>query len=184
MSLKESNQFELETVAPSFALPDVVSQKTVSLDDLTGAKGTVIMFICNHCPYVIHVNKQLVQLANDYLPKGINFLAISSNDAKRYPQDGPAMMEKAAVQLKYPFPYLYDESQEVAMAYAAACTPDFYIFDQHNKAVYHGQLDSSRPGNRIPVTGEDMRTALDNMLDGLPPLEIQKPSSGCSIKWK
>ena len=184
MSLKESNQFALGTSAPAFVLPDVVSKKKLNLDDLKGEKGTVIMFICNHCPYVVHVNQQLVRLAYDYSSKGIGFAAISSNDAERYPQDGPTMMEKAALQLKYPFPYLYDESQEVATAYAAACTPDFYLFDDTNKAVYHGQLDSSRPGNGVPVTGKDMRNALDNLLDGSPPLETQKRSSGCSIKWK
>jgi thiol-disulfide isomerase/thioredoxin len=144
----------------------------------------VVFFICNHCPFVIHVNEGLVKLANDYADKGIGFAAISSNDVATYPEDSPERMQKVAQQLGYPFPYLYDESQEVAQAYDAACTPDFYVFDADLKSIYHGQLDSSRPGNGIPVTGEDMRQALDALLNGKAPLEQQKPSIGCGIKWR
>ena len=184
MALTESNTFENGTFAPEFALPDVVSGKTVTLQELKGAKGTVVMFICNHCPFVIHVNQQLVALANTYLTQGISFIAISSNDVENYPQDSPELMQHLAANLKYPFPYLYDETQEVAKAYNAACTPDFYVFDANLKATYHGQLDGSRPGNDIPVTGEDLRQAINAVLNNESPLENQKPSIGCGIKWK
>ena len=184
MALTESNSFENGTLAPEFSLQDVVTNKTINLQQLKGEKGTVIMFICNHCPFVVHVNTQLVKMANDYLDKGIGFVAISSNDAKSYPQDKPELMKQVAVNLKYPFPYLYDETQEVARAYAAACTPDFYVFNADLKATYHGQLDNSRPGNGVPVTGEDLREAIDMLLNNKEPIENQKPSIGCNIKWK
>ena len=142
------------------------------------------MFICNHCPFVKHVQTGLVKLANDYLPKGISFVAISSNDVKNYPDDSPERMKEVAKQFGYPFPYLYDESQDIARAYGAACTPDFYIFDKDLKCVYRGQMDDSRPSNDIPVTGKDIRAALDAILAGKSVSEDQKPSIGCNIKWK
>lgn len=170
--------------APDFVLPDTVSGQELSLQQLKGNVATVIMFICNHCPFVKHVNPQLVQMANDYAGKGIQFVAISSNDAAGYPEDGPEQMKQVAAQLQYPFPYLYDATQDVAKAYEAACTPDFFIFDKNLQLVYRGQLDSSRPGNDIPVTGEDIRTALDHLLKGEPVQENQRPSLGCNIKWR
>ena len=184
MALTPSNMLPLGTLAPDFNLIDTKDDQIKSLDDLKGARGTLVMFICNHCPFVIHVNQQLVQLANDYSPKGINCVAISSNDVVNYPQDGPDKMKVHAKTNHYPFPYLYDETQDVAKAYDAACTPDFFLFDQDLKLVYAGQLDGSRPGNDIPVTGEDLRAAMDALLgqDTINP--NQKPSMGCNIKWK
>lgn len=184
MALTESNMFPLGATAPSFTLPDVVSNQEVSLEALKSDVATVIMFICNHCPYVKHVQKQLVQLANDYLPKGVAFIAISSNDAVQYPEDGPENMKKVAEEFQYPFPYLYDETQKVAKDYQAACTPDFYIFDGKLSCVYRGQLDDSRPGNGLPVTGSYIRAALDSILNNEPIQVQQKPSIGCNIKWK
>jgi peroxiredoxin len=184
MALTESNMFPLGNKAPSFTLPDVVSGKTVTLDELKSDFATVIMFICNHCPYVKHVQHELVRLANDYIPKGVSFIAINSNDAEQYPDDSPKRMKEVAKELGYPFPYLFDETQEVARAYQAACTPDFYIFDRELRCVYRGQLDDSRPGNGIPVTGESIRSALDSLLAGEPVSVKQKPSIGCNIKWK
>lgn len=142
------------------------------------------MFICNHCPFVKHVNDELVKLANDYGNKGIGFVAISSNDAENYPEDSPGNMKKVAAQLKYPFPYLYDETQQVAMLYNAACTPDFFIYDENLQLVYRGQLDDSRPGNEIPVTGNDIRLALDCIIGNQPVSADQRPGIGCNIKWK
>ena len=174
----------LGTEAPKFNLFDTVSGKTLSLDSLRGKQGTVVMFICNHCPFVVHVNEELVSIANEYSNKGIAFVAVSSNDAKNYPQDAPDKMTLHARENNYPFPYLYDESQAVAKAYDAACTPDLYLFDHNLKLVYRGQLDSSRPGNGIPVTGEDLRYALDCLLLGKENIKNQRPSIGCNIKWK
>lgn len=179
-----SNMLALGTKAPDFNLPDTVSGKTLNLDDLKSDKATVVMFICNHCPYVIHINNQLVKLTKEYQLKGVSFIAISSNDVANYPQDGPDKMKIHAKDEDYPFPYLYDESQEVAKAYDAACTPDFYVFDKNMELVYRGQMDGSRPGSGIPVTGEDLREALDAVLSGQPALSLQKPSMGCNIKWK
>jgi len=170
--------------APDFTLPDTVSGKTLSLQAIMGNTATVIMFLCNHCPFVKHVNAQLVQLGNDYKNKGISFIAISSNDVAGYPQDGPEQMKLVAEQLQYPFPYLYDQTQEVAKAYEAACTPDFFIFDAGLSLVYRGQLDDSRPGNEKPVTGADIRNALDQLVAGKPVPTDQKPSIGCNIKWR
>lgn len=184
MARTPSNMLALNTNAPSFSLPDTVSNRTYNLEDLKGKKATVIMFICNHCPFVIHVNPQLVKLANEYQQKGINFIAISSNDVENYPQDSPEKMKLHAKENNYPFPYLYDETQEIAKAYNAACTPDFYIFNQELKLVYRGQLDDSRPGNNISVTGNDIRKALNNILNNTPISWQQKPSIGCNIKWK
>ncbi|MEM6644674.1 MAG: thioredoxin family protein [Bacteroidota bacterium] len=184
MAVTPSTYVEIGSAAPPFTLPDTVSGEHLSLEALRGANGTVVMFICNHCPFVLHVNDELIRLANDYSARGIGFVAISSNDAVAYPQDGPKRMKTHAERLGYPFPYLYDESQAVAKAYDAACTPDFYVFDGALKLVYHGQLDDSRPGNRKPVTGRDMRAALDACLAGTAYAEPQKPSMGCNIKWK
>lgn len=179
-----SNMLALGTVAPEFKLPDTVSGQVKSLQELKSDKATVVMFICNHCPFVKHVNEQLVALANDYQPQGVAFVAISSNDVENYPEDHPDKMKEYALELGYPFPYLYDESQGVAKAYKAACTPDFYIFDGDLKLVYRGQLDDSRPKSDIPVTGIDIRTALDDLLAGKPVSVEQRPSLGCNIKWK
>ncbi len=185
MAAVPSNMLPLGTEAPGFKLYDTVSGEFKSFEDVKGPKGTVVMFICNHCPYVKHVNEELVRVAGDYMPKGIGFVAISSNDITRYPDDAPGKMKETAEKLGYPFPYLYDETQETARAYQAACTPDFFVFDAGNKLVYRGQLDDSRPGNDIPVTGKDLRRALDLLLEGKSiPEEEQKPSIGCSIKWK
>lgn len=184
MALVGSNQFEISKTAPDFELINTVNDKMMSLSALKGEKGTAIFFICNHCPFVVHINRGLVQMANDYLSKGIAFIAISSNDAKYYPQDGPQQMKRLAEQLNYPFPYLYDETQEVAKAYNASCTPDLYLFDSDLKAVYHGQLDDSRPRNGIPVTGKDFRNAMDHLITGETNPQDQHPSIGCSIKWK
>ncbi|ACF14403.1 alkyl hydroperoxide reductase/ Thiol specific antioxidant/ Mal allergen [Chloroherpeton thalassium ATCC 35110] len=184
MAATPSNMIPLGTHAPDFALIDTVSEKTLSLADVKSGIATVIMFICNHCPYVKHINGELVRLANDYRVKGVSFVAISSNDVDNYPEDAPKKMKEAAEALGYPFPYLYDESQAVAKAYDAACTPDFYIFDRNLALVYRGQLDDSRPQTEIPVTGKDIRAALDAMLVGKPVSEKQIPSIGCNIKWK
>jgi peroxiredoxin len=179
-----SSMVSLGTQAPQFILPDSVSSKNLSLNDVKGTVATVVMFICNHCPFVKHVNDELVKLANDYKNIGTGFVAISSNDAEHYPDDAPHLMKKVAHQLKYPFPYLYDETQEVAKAFSAACTPDFFIYDKNLKLVYRGQLDDSRPGNEIPVTGKDIRHALDCLINNQPLPEMQRPSIGCNIKWK
>jgi len=180
----ESNMMPLGTKAPYFNLPDKISGEMKSLMELKSDQATVIMFICNHCPFVKHVQKELVKLANDYIPKGISFVAINSNDVEAYPDDSPERMREVAKQLGYPFPYLYDESQDIGRAYGAACTPDFYIFDKDLKCVYRGQMDDSRPSNDIPVTGKDIRAALDAVLAGKPVNEEQKPGIGCNIKWK
>lgn len=184
MAATETIRISLGYKAPDFTLFDTVSDKELSLNDLKGEKATVVMFICNHCPYVKHVNKQLVSLANDYLPKGIAFIAISSNDIANYPQDAPDLMKETAKEENYLFPYLYDETQEVAKAYHAACTPDFSIFDKNLLCVYRGQLDDSRPKNDSISDGKDIRAALDNILAGKPVNENQFPSMGCNIKWK
>jgi len=183
MAATPSKMVPLGSTAPDFTLPDAVSGKKMSLKQLKSDKATVIMFICNHCPYVQHVNHELVKLANDYIPKGVSFIAISSNDIQQFPDDAPDKMKDVANHLSYPFPYLYDESQDVARAYDAACTPDFYIYKKM-ELVYRGQLDDSRPGNTIPVTGTDVRAGLDNLLSGKPVNTDQKPSIGCNIKWK
>ena len=184
MALTPSNMIPIGIKAPDFDLPDPVNGGNKSLDELKSDKATVIMFICNHCPYVKHVQTGLVELANDYINKGISFIAINSNDIKNYPDDSPENMKLDAERLKYPFPYLFDETQDVARAYDAACTPDFYIFDSDLKCVYRGQMDDSRPGNGKPVTGSDIRAALDNILNGDSPNNNQVPSIGCNIKWK
>ncbi len=184
MVLTPSNMLPLGTKAPDFKLWDVIGDKDLSLHELKSDIATVVMFICNHCPYVKHVQKGLVELANDYIPKGISFIAICSNDIENYPDDSPENMKAVAKRLGYPFPYLFDESQKIARAYHATCTPDFYIFDEELRCVYRGQMDDSRPGNEKPVTGRDIRDALDNILSGKPVTEEQYPSIGCNIKWK
>lgn len=184
MARTSSNMLALGTQAPNFNLYDTTTNQNKSLQELKGEKGTVIMFICNHCPFVIHVNEGLVKVANDYQPKGISFIAISSNDVVNYPDDSPELMKNVALNENYPFPYLYDETQDVAKAYDAACTPDFYLFDVDLKLVFRGQLDDSRPGNEILVTGFDLRYALDCLLENKKNHCPQKPSIGCNIKWK
>lgn len=174
----------LGTLAPGFSLPDTVSGNTLSLEQLRGRCATLVMFICNHCPYVRHVNAELVRLARDYAPRGVSFVAISANDAAKYPDDAPERMQEAARTLGYPFPYLYDQTQAVARAYQAACTPDFFLFDAALRCVYRGQLDDSRPGNGQPVDGADLRAALDAVLANRAPNPEQKPSMGCNIKWR
>ncbi len=183
MARTPSNMIPLGTELPEFQLPDTVSGSEFSSDKLKGVVS-VIMFICNHCPYVKFVNDQLVKLANDYIKRGVAFVAISSNDVVNYPEDSPEKMKQTAMELNYPFPYLYDESQEVAKRFDAACTPDFYIFDKSHKLVYRGQLDDARPSLNIPVTGNDLRDALENVLSGKAVSELQRPSIGCNIKWK
>ena len=184
MALTESNMLPIGTQAPDFTLPDTVSGKSISLNDIKSDKATVVMFICNHCPYVIHVNEELVKLAKDYQEKGVSFVAISSNDVENYPQDGPDKMKAHAEAVGYPFPYLYDESQDVAKSYDAACTPDFYLFDGDMNLSYRGRLDSSSPGNGQPLSGSDLRAAIDGVLNGAAAPEVQYPSMGCNIKWK
>ena len=172
------------TEAPNFELWDSVSSSTKTLNQIKGFHGTLVMFICNHCPFVIHVNDELVKMANEYQERGVNFIAISSNDIENYPEDAPDLMKQLAKDVNYPFPYLYDETQEVAKKYAAACTPDIYVFDEDLKAVYHGQIDNSRPGNGKPVTGNDLRDSLNNLIENRAVIENQKPSMGCGIKWR
>jgi peroxiredoxin len=173
----------LGTPAPDFRLPDTEG-RTVSLSDFKHAPALLVVFMCNHCPYVKHIRAALAQLGRDYLPRGVGMVGISSNDAVNYPADDPGRMGEEAKSAGYLFPYLYDESQAVAKAYHAACTPDFFVFDQNQRLVYRGQLDDSRPGNNLPVTGQDLRAALDAVLASRPVSARQKPSMGCNIKWK
>lgn len=184
MALTPSNMLPLNTIAPDFTLLDAISNKEFSLAQLKSTHGTVIMFICNHCPFVVHVRSELARLANYYKAKGIVFIAINANDYAHYPVDAPDKMRTFFSDLGNPFPYLIDETQEVARAYDAACTPDIYLFNGDLRLVYRGQLDSSRPGNNTPVTGNDLRSALDNLLAHKPIAVDQKPSIGCNIKWK
>ncbi|KPM30760.1 Alkyl hydroperoxide reductase/ Thiol specific antioxidant/ Mal allergen [Croceitalea dokdonensis DOKDO 023] len=179
-----SNMLPLGTIAPKFTLFDTVSETHKSLEELKGPKGTLIFFICNHCPFVIHINPELAQIGLDYQAKGISLIGISSNDVENYPQDSPKLMKQKAKEAGYTFPYLYDESQDVAKAYDAACTPDFFLFNTNLQLVYRGQLDDSRPGNDIPLTGQDLRNAMDCLLAGRDVPAHQKPSIGCNIKWK
>jgi len=184
MSLTPSKMLPLGTKAPDFELINPISSKQIKLSDSRGKIATVIMFICNHCPFVKYLNNELVVIANEHIDKGIAFIAINSNDIVNYPEDAPLEMIKTAKENNYPFPYLFDESQKVAKSYDAACTPDFYLFDDQLKLVYRGQLDSSRPGNNIPITGRDLRFAIDCIFKKKPQQEEQKPSVGCNIKWK
>lgn len=178
-----STMLPLGTKAPAFSLPNV-DGKTVSLADFSGSKGLLVMFICNHCPFVKHLRDALAAFGKEYQAKGLAIVAISSNDVATHPDDGPEQMKAEAKSAGYTFPYLYDESQSVAQAYKAACTPDFFLFDANMALVYRGQFDNSRPGNGKPVTGADLRTAADRVLSGQSPLIEQRPSIGCNIKWK
>lgn len=184
MAQTESTMLELGTVAPDFALTDAVTGKTVRRDDFRGKQALLVIFICTHCPYVKHIEKSLGKLSQDYTGKPIGMVAISSNDVTTHPADSPAGLKKQAAEMGFKFPYLYDESQDVAQAYHAACTPDPYLFDSNFKLVYRGQFDSSRPGSGVPVTGTDLRAAIDAVLAGKPVPADQKPSVGCNIKWK
>lgn len=184
MAATESNMLPLGTKAPDFGLLEPLTGNVRSLDELKSNKATLIAFICNHCPFVKHINAGLVALANDYLPKGVSIIAINANDVDNYPDDSPEKMIEVIKKEGYNFPYLFDETQEVAKAYEAACTPDFFLFDGDMKLAYRGQLDSSRPSNKIPVTGQDLRAAIDILLGGGVVPKEQKPSIGCNIKWK
>ena len=184
MARTPSNMLPLGTTAPNFNLIDVTSNTNVSLNNLKGEVGTMIMFICNHCPFVKHVNSTIASMGNQYYGNDISFIAISSNDVKNYPEDSPELMKLNAIENNFNFPYLYDESQQVAKDYDAACTPDFYLFDSELKLIYRGQLDDSRPGNELECDGKDLRNAIDCLLEGKENNEIQKPSIGCNIKWK
>ncbi len=184
MARTPTTEIPLGFTAPKFELQDVVSAKTFTFEQLKGEKGTVVMFICNHCPFVILVREEIVRLAHDYLSKGIGFVVISSNDAENYPEDAPDKMKTLAEQLQFPFPYLYDASQEVAKAYDAACTPDFSVFDAEDKCVYRGQLDDARPGNNITPDGASLRKVFDYLIANKTLDFEQKPSLGCNIKWK
>ena len=184
MAETPSTMAPLGMKAPAFRLPDVVSGRTVSLDDFKSAPALLVMFICNHCPYVKHVREQLAQLVREYQAGGVAVVGISSNDALQFPDDGPEKMKQEARAAGYTFPYLYDEDQEVAKRYRAACTPDFFVFDKDRRLVYRGQMDDSRPDSGRPVTGMDLRAALDAVLAGRPAPADQKPSMGCNIKWK
>jgi peroxiredoxin len=173
----------LGTVAPAFALPDTTG-RVVSLDDFRGRPALLVMFICNHCPYVKHIRTELARLGRDYIERGVAIVAVNSNDVANYPDDSPDRMVQEAKSAGYVFPYLFDATQAVARAYQAACTPDFFLYDRDRKLVYRGQLDDSRPGNGVPLTGQDLRAALDAVLGGQPVPVNQKPSVGCNIKWK
>jgi peroxiredoxin len=183
MALTPSTMLPLGTTAPDFKLPDT-NGKIVSLVDFKNAPALLVLFICNHCPYVKHIRAGLAQLACDYAPKGVGIVGISSNDVANYPDDSPARMKEEAKSASYIFPYLYDETQAVAKAYRAACTPDIYLFDKNQKLVYRGQIDDSRPNSGVPMTGKDLRAALDAVLAGKPVSPSQKASMGCNIKWK
>ena len=183
MTATPSTMLPLGTKAPALALPDTKG-RTVSLDDFTDAPALLVAFFCNHCPYVKHIQKEFVGFAREFMPKGLAIVVVSSNDVDTYPQDAPDKMAEEAEQFGYPFPYLYDETQQVAKAYRAACTPDFFLFDSERKLVYRGQFDDSRPGSDEPVTGRDLRAAVEALLAGRPLPEDQRPSIGCNIKWK
>lgn len=185
MALKPSTMLPLGSDAPAFELTNAVDGKTVSLGkDYDSAQALLVMFICNHCPFVIHVRDELGRVAADYMPKGLAVVAINSNSIESHPQDGPENMKRLAIQEGWEFPFLFDETQEVAKAYKAACTPDLFLFDGDCKLLYRGQLDDSRPSNAIPVTGHDLRAAIKDVLAGAPVSIDQKPSVGCNIKWK
>jgi peroxiredoxin len=183
MVMVESTMLSLGTAAPEFALPDVVSGETITLATFADAPALLVMFICRHCPFVKHVEDELARLGKDYGAKGVGIVAISANSLQTHPQDGPEHLKAQAQEIGFTFPYCFDESQSIAKAYTAACTPDFFVFDQAKKLVYRGQLDDSRPSNGVPVTGKDLRAALDALLAGDAPTADQKPSIGCNIKW-
>lgn len=184
MALTPTKSIPLGFNMPYFELPDAITNRIVSSNDIKGEKGTLVIFMCNHCPYVLHVIHELVKIGYDYLPKGLGVVAINSNDVVKYPDDHPDRMRELALSLKFPYPYLFDETQEIAKSYDAACTPDFNLFDANGKCVYRGQLDDSRPGNDKPVNGKDLRKAIELVLAQKPVPEDQIPSTGCGIKWK
>lgn len=184
MSLTPSSMLPLGTTAPNFNLLDTISGNFICLDEIKSEVATVIFFICNHCPYVKHIQTQLIDLARNYKAKNIAFVAISANDPVQYPEDAPKKMHELGLALDFPFPYLFDEKQAIAKAYHAACTPDFYIFDKDLLCVYRGQFDDSRPGNSIPVTGNSISQALDRIIQSEPVDTYQKPSVGCNVKWQ
>ncbi len=184
MALTPSTMLALGTKAPDFRLPDVVSGKVIFLETFAGKKALLVMFICHHCPYVQHVKDELAKLGKDYAKQSVGIVAISANDAANYPDDAPDKLAAMAKELGFTFPLCYDESQGVAKAYTAACTPDFFLFDAARTLVYRGQLDESRPGNNKPLTGNDLRAAIDAVLAGKPVSQQQQPSVGCNIKWK
>lgn len=184
MVLTPSTMLSLGTLAPPFQLPDVVSGKTIALDAFEGKAGLLVMFICQHCPFVKHIQQELAKLGKDYASTDLGILAISANDANNYPDDAPEKLKAMAQALEFAFPLCYDESQAVAKAYTAACTPDFFLFDRDRRLAYRGQLDDSRPGNDLPVTGKNLRSAINLVLAGKPVRPDQKPSIGCNIKWK
>ena len=179
-----STMLKLGTLAPAFSLPDVVSGQNISLGTFKDKKALLVMFICRHCPFVKHIQQELARIGKDYRDKDLGIVAISANDAETQVEDSPSSLKEMASQLSFTFPFCYDKSQETAKAYEAACTPDFYLFDKSRQLVYRGQLDDSRPGNEISVSGRDLRTALDNVLADLPVSQNQRPSLGCNIKWK
>ena len=184
MAAVESTMLALGTAAPDFSLPDVVSGKTISLASFAGSKGVLVMFLCPHCPYVKHVQKKLAEVLKEYAGAPLGIVAISSNDVAQFPEDSPEGLRNQAAELGFDFPYCYDESQSAAHAYRAACTPDFFLFDEARKLAYRGQMDGARPKNDTPVTGADLRAAIDAILAGRPVSPEQRPSIGCNIKWK
>jgi peroxiredoxin len=184
MALTASTMLELNTKAPEFHLPDVVSGKTISLDTFAGKKALLVMFICRHCPFVKHIQTELAQLGKDYKEQNLAIVAISANNADQYPEDAPDKLKEMVEELEFTFPFCYDETQETAKAYTAACTPDFFLFNAERNLVYRGQLDDSRPSNGIPVTGKHLRLAIETLLADHPITQEQKPSIGCNIKWK
>lgn len=184
MAAVPSTMMPLGTQAPDFTLPDTVTGKIVSLSDLKSNKGTLVVFMCNHCKYVKHIHDAFVKITEEYIPKGLSVIAISANDIVNFPEDSPELMKEQAINVGYKFPYLFDETQEVARAYDAACTPDFFMFDGALKLVYRGQFDDSRPKNELPVTGKDLSTAIEALLAGKSIPSEQRPSIGCNIKWK
>ena len=184
MARTNSNMVPLGTEAKDFKLYDTISKTVVSFDQIKGSLGTLVLFICNHCPFVIHINPILIKISKKYKKSGLNIVAISSNDVDKYPQDGPLQMAKHAKKNGYDFPYLFDETQEVAKIYDAACTPDIYLYNYNNRLVYKGQIDDSRPGNNIPINGNDLVNAIECLINKVENKRIQKPSIGCNIKWK
>lgn len=184
MAAVPSTMLELGTLAPEVSLSDTVTGQNLSLKEIRGKKATLIAFICNHCPYVKLLKEELARVGHDYMERGMGMAAVSSNDAEQYPEDGPDAMREDALRLQYPFPYLWDEDQSAARAYRAACTPDFFLFDADLKLVYRGRFDGARPGNEVPVSGSDLRTAIEAVLVGEPVPPEQIPSIGCNIKWK
>ncbi|HEY5779067.1 MAG TPA: thioredoxin family protein [Terrimicrobiaceae bacterium] len=184
MAIESRDSIPLGTPAAEFSLPDVVTGEVVALSEVPQSQALLIMFICRHCPYVVHVRDEILRIARHYQPKGVRFIAICSNDSIAYPDDAPDKLREMAVEYNFPFPFLHDEIQSVAKAYDAQCTPDFFLFDSSRRLIYHGRLDDSTPRNGVPVTGREMRSALDAVLGGTGAPAFQKPSIGCSIKWK